>query len=114
MEQLWPKTGNPLTTFSGLSLFLLLLLCLPNVKNKYYHGKVSDILSAQHKEVLASVSWENVVSAHVAATASNGESLGNCFGFSLFLLILCLPNVSKKLIRAQDHINCLHNTNEDW
>ena len=40
--------------------------------------------------------WENVVSAHGKYTAENRESLGNCFSFSLFLLILCLPNISKK------------------
>ena len=32
--------------------------------------------------------------------------------FSLFLLILFLPNVSKNLTMIQDHINCMHNNNE--
>ena len=35
MEQLRPKTGNPLASFV---LFILLIRCIPNVSNKLYHG----------------------------------------------------------------------------
>ena len=41
-----------------------------------------------------------------------GNPLEYFFVFSLFLLILCLPNVSKTLIMTQDQINCLHNKTE--
>ena len=49
--------------------------------------------------------------AHVVATALNGESLGNYFWFHSVLLILGLPNVSKKIIMAQNQVNFPHNTN---
>ena len=68
MEHLWPKTGNPLAIVFGFSIFLL-ILCLPNVSNKYYHITVSDKFSAQHKEGPASIAWEYVVSAHGEAMA---------------------------------------------
>ena len=45
MDQLCPKTENPLAIFS---LYILLILCLPNVK-KIYHGTGEDNLSAQQK-----------------------------------------------------------------
>ena len=57
----------------------------PDVSNKYYHGTGSYQLSAQHKEGLVSVSWENVISAHGEAMALNREYLGN-----LFFVYLCL------------------------
>ena len=65
VEQLRPTTGNPLGGF----LCILLILCLPNVSNKYYHDTGADQFSAQHKGVLVSFSWVNVVSAHGAAAA---------------------------------------------
>ena len=46
MYQLRPKTGNPLAIFF---LYILLVLCIPNVSNKLYRGTVGDQLSAQHK-----------------------------------------------------------------
>ena len=46
MEQLRPKTGNPLKKFV---LFILLILCLHNFSNKLYHGTGEDQLSAHHK-----------------------------------------------------------------
>ena len=70
--------------------------CLSNVSNKYYHGTGSDQLSAQQKGGMVSVAWENIVSDHGEAMGLNRESLGNYFDFSLFLLLLCLPNGSKK------------------
>ena len=36
------------------------------------------------------------------------------FSLSLFLLILCLPNVSTNLIMIKDKISYLYNINEDW
>ena len=60
MEQLRPKTGNPV---------FLLILCIPNESNKSYHGTGSYQLSIQQKLVLASVAWEYVVSDFGAATA---------------------------------------------
>ena len=46
MEQIRPKTGNPLEFLLGLSMLLLLLLLrLPNVSNKYYHDIGSDYFS---------------------------------------------------------------------
>ena len=62
------KNGESLGHFFGFSLFLLILL-LPNVSKKYYHGKGSDKLFAHKKGGLVGVSWDNVVSAHGSATA---------------------------------------------
>ena len=42
-----------------------------------------------------------------------GNPLENFNCFSLFLLILCLPNVTKTLITTQYKINCIHNTKYD-
>ena len=68
MKLLQTKTGNPLAFVFGFSLFLL-LLCLPNISNKYYHDTVSDQLYAQHKGGILGVVWENVVSSYGSATA---------------------------------------------
>ena len=46
MEQLLPKTGDPLETFF---VSILLILCHPNISNKLYHGTGEDQLSAQQK-----------------------------------------------------------------
>ena len=46
MEQLRLKTGNPLAI---LVLYILLILCHPNVSNKLYHGTGEDQLSSQQK-----------------------------------------------------------------
>ena len=46
MEQLRPKTGNPLAIFV---LYILLILCHPNISNKFYHGIEEYQLSSQHK-----------------------------------------------------------------
>ena len=48
----------------NLSLYILLVLYLPNVPKKYYHGTGEDQLSAQYKGGMVSVAYENVVSAH--------------------------------------------------
>ena len=67
MEQLRPKIGNPLAI---LVLFILLILCLPNISNKFYHGTGGDQLSAQQKkEGLVSVPWESIASDHGADMA---------------------------------------------
>ena len=60
-----------LGNFVGLYLFLL-ILCLPNVSNKPYNETGSDKFSSQHKGVILSVSWENVLSSRGAATTYNG------------------------------------------
>ena len=46
MEQIRSKTGNPLTIFV---LSILLILRLPNISKKLYHGTGGDQSSAQHK-----------------------------------------------------------------
>ena len=68
MEQLRPKTGNPLEICFGLSM-LLLLLCISNVSRQYYHDTGSDQLYAKHKGGMVSVAWDHGVSSHGAATA---------------------------------------------
>ena len=66
-------------------IYILIILCLLNVSKIYYHRKVSYQLYAQHKVLLVSVAWDNILSAHGAATDLNGESLGNFFlGFYIF------------------------------
>ena len=67
MEQVRPKTENPLAIF--WFLYILLILCLTNVSKKYYHGTGSDQFDEQNKGGLVIFSWENIVSAHRAATA---------------------------------------------
>ena len=49
MAQLWPKTGNPLAIFV---LSILLILCPPNIYNKFYHITGEYQLSAQQKLVI--------------------------------------------------------------
>ena len=97
-------------------LFLLILLCLPNVSKKSYHVTVSDKLSAKHKRGLVSVVWDNVVSAHGAATALNWEYLGNYFCVSLYYYYYyyVLLMFQKHPIMEQYQINFLHKTKEDW
>ena len=68
MEQVRPKTGNPLESFVGFYLFLL-LLCLPNFSKKSYHETGENHLYSQQKGGLVSVDRENVGSSHGAATA---------------------------------------------
>ena len=68
MEQLRPKTRNPLEICFGFSMFLL-LLCIPNVSKQYYHDTGSDQLYAKHKGGMVSVAWDHGVSYHGAATA---------------------------------------------
>ena len=63
MDQIRTKTGNLLAIFV---MSILLILYLPNVSNKFYHGTKEDQFSAQHK--IRTVSWKNIVSAHGAAT----------------------------------------------
>ena len=46
MDQLRPIIGNPLVIFVP---YILLILCLLNVSNKFYHVIGGDQLSAQHK-----------------------------------------------------------------
>ena len=63
MDQIRPKTGNPLAILF-LFLYVLLILCVPNVSKHSYHDTGSDQLSAQHKGVLVIVVWEHAVSDH--------------------------------------------------
>ena len=63
MDQLRPKIGNP-SEVCFWFLYILLVLYLPNVPKKYYHGTGEDQLSAQYKGGMVSVAYENVVSAH--------------------------------------------------
>ena len=67
MEQLWPKTGNPLAIIFVISLFLS-ILSVPNVTKYSYHETGSVQLNAQHKLVMVSSVWEQIVSPHGAAT----------------------------------------------
>ena len=46
MDQLRPRTGNPLEIFV---LLVLLMLCHPNISDKFYRGTVEDQLSVKHK-----------------------------------------------------------------
>ena len=46
IDNIYPKPVNPLAISP---LFILLILCLTNVSNKFYHGIGGDQLSAQHK-----------------------------------------------------------------
>ena len=71
MDQLRPKMVNNLEHFC-IYLFLL-ILCLPNVSNKYYYGTESEQLSEQHKGVLVSIDFEHFVSDQGAATTINKE-----------------------------------------
>ena len=114
MEQIRPKTGNSLANFLGFYLFywhnvflfvkiinmfrfripppkplspnFLFVFSLYYYYKKIYHGIVSDKISAQHKEGLVSVAWDNTVSPRGAATVLNEESLGIFWGFiSVFI-----------------------------
>ena len=67
IEQVRPKTENPLAIF--WFLYILLILCLTNVSKKYYHDTGSDQLYAQQKVVLVSVAWDKILSSNGAATA---------------------------------------------
>ena len=66
MEQLQPKTGNPLEI---LVLYILLILYLPNVsKNSIMTQEEINYLHNK-KEVPVSFSWDKIVSAHGLAMA---------------------------------------------
>ena len=57
---------------------------------------------------------ENVVSAHEAAIAQNGENIGIIIIIICVIsLPLCVPNVTKKLTLAQDKFNCMVNMKEE-
>ena len=106
MDQLRPKTGNPLAIFV---LSILLILCLPNVSNKFYHKKKSDQLSTQYKISTVECCLEEYC---VSSWSSYGLKQGIpwIFLIDLYLLILFLINVSKKPITTQEKINYLQNT----
>ena len=65
MEQLQHKMENSLAFF----LSILLILCLTNVSNKFYHDTGEYQWYPKHKGGLVSVAWGNIVSSHGAATA---------------------------------------------
>ena len=92
MEELRPKTGNPLP---NSVLYILFILCLPNFSNKLYHVTGEDRLSSQHKIRTADCclgehcvsSWSSYILKRVIPWH---------FLFIYFLLISFLPNVSNK------------------
>ena len=73
MEEIRPSKVNPLEICFCFSMFLI-ILCLLNVSNTYYHGIERDQFSKQHKGSLVGVDLENIMSAHGAAMALNGNS----------------------------------------
>ena len=66
MEQLHSKKGNSLAIFV---LYGLILSCLPNIPNTFYHGTGEHQLSAKLKKGLSIVAWESIVSDHGSDTA---------------------------------------------
>ena len=92
MERIGPKTGNPLEMFA---LTILLILCLPNVSNTFYHGTGGYQLSAQHEKIICECCLgENGVRSWNSYSI-NGGSPG-IFSYIFILVILCLPNVSNE------------------
>ena len=92
MEELWHKKGTPLAFFK---ISILLISCLPNVSNKFYHGTKEDQLSAQHKRRTGECYLEEHC---VSSWTSYDLKLGIPwhFLFVSILFISCLPNVSNK------------------
>ena len=75
MDQLQPKKGDPLEICFWF-FYILLILCLPTVSNKYNHGTGAYRFPSQQKVVIVNFSWYIVVSDHGTAT--------DFFGFSIF------------------------------
>ena len=105
MDHLHPKTGNTLAIFV---LYILLMVCLPNISNKFYHGKKEDQLYAQHKRRTS----ECFLGEHCVISWSRYVLKWGIpwnFLFISILLISCLPNVSKNPIMTHIRINFLKN-----
>ena len=96
MEQLRPKTGNPLSSFLFLSI--LLRSFIPNVLNKTYHGTGENKLSEEPIVGLASIKL-----CHLMKELRN--KMGNTLAIFVIYIVLiwCISNVSKK---------CYHGTGE--
>ena len=103
MEHIRPKTGNPLEISFCFSLFFS-ILCLTNFSKHSYHDTEEYQLSAQHERVLVSVFGSTKCQLMDQLCPKMGNPLTIFICFSLFLLILCLPNVSK---------NSCHDTGSD-
>ena len=54
------------------------------------------------------------MSVHGAVMALNGESLGHCFGLSMFYYYYDFLMFQTNLIMTQYQIYCLHNTKDFW
>ena len=93
MEQLHPKTGNPLAVFN---LSILSILCIPNVSKKSIMAQENINHMHNTKEILVIVAWKNILLAHGSATALNGESLG------IFLVYLYFINIMSSVV-VMDH-----------
>ena len=87
MYQIRPKTENLFANNFEFFLFLLILY-LPTVSNKFYHDIGSDQVSAQHKLVFLSVTWENVMSYHWSDTAETGNHIA-----FVLVSILAFPHI---------------------
>ena len=96
MEQLRPKTGNPLEMFFVISLFLL-ILWLPNVSKKLYHGTGLDKLSEQHKGWIMIVALGERCVISWSSYVLKWEIPWKIYcWFLCILLLLCIYNVSHK------------------
>ena len=95
IEQIHPKTGNPLVIVLVSICFINIIFT--NASNKYYHEIVSDYLSEQHKRELVSVALrECCISSWISYGLKRGIILQIVFGLSLCLSILCLTNDSEE------------------
>ena len=89
MEQIRPKTGNPLDFFLFISI--LLISCIINFSNKNYHDTGENQFSTEHIGGLASITFPQIMEQLHPKT---GNPLAV---FDLYILsILCIPNVSNK------------------
>ena len=92
MDQLQPKTRNLLEMFV---LYILLMLCLPNISKKIYHGTKEYQLYAKYKIRTGKCCLgEHCVSLWISYSLKQGIPWN--FLLISILLISCLPNVSNK------------------
>ena len=98
--------------FPLLLLLLLLVLCLPNVSNKYYHETGLYQLYVQHKVGLVRVAWENIVSTYRAAMDLRGKSLGKyvlvSLCFNIYYVFLMLQTFYRDTV--SDQLSSQHKT----
>ena len=88
MEQIHPKTGNPLAFFL---ISILFISCIINLSNKNYHDTGENQFSTEHIGGLVSITFFQLTNQLQPKT---GNTLA-VFDISI-LLILCLPSVSDK------------------